>query len=48
MMMGIQYRGGGGGATRPFPRGEGVEELHGYPTVGLRSKVWIRGQKSKK
>jgi len=26
----------------------GTEELRGDPTIGLRSKVWIRGQKLKK
>jgi len=36
---------GGGGATRPFPRDGGVEELHGDPTVRPRLKVWTRGQK---
>jgi len=35
----------GGGATQPFPRNVGVEELHGDPSVGPRSKVWTRGQK---
>jgi len=34
--------GGGGGATRPFPRDGGVEELYGDPTVGPRPKVWTR------
>jgi len=37
-----------GGATRPLPRDESVEELHGDPTVGPRPKVWMRGQKWKK
>jgi len=37
-----------GGAIQPLPRYGGVEELHGDPTVGLRLKVWIRGQKWKK
>jgi len=36
-----------GGATRPLPRDEGVEELHGDPTVGHHPKVWTRGQKWK-
>jgi len=36
-----------GGATRPLPRDVGVKELHGDPTVGLRPKVWTRGQKWK-
>jgi len=40
--------GGGGDATRPFPRNGGVEELHGDLTVGPRPKVWTRGQKWKK
>jgi len=39
---------GGGGATRPLPKAEGVEKLHGDPTVGPRPKVWIRSQKWKK
>jgi len=39
---------GGGGATRPLPRDEGMEELHGGPTVGPRPKVCTRGQKWKK
>jgi len=34
---------GGGGAIRPLPRVEGVEELHGDPTVRPRPKVWTRG-----
>jgi len=40
-----RYGGDGGGGARPLPRDEGVEELHGEPTVGSRPKVWIRGQK---
>jgi len=36
---------GGGSATRSLPRDEGVEELHGDPTVGSRPKVWTIGQK---
>jgi len=40
--------GGGGGATWPFPKDGGVEELHGDPTVGPRLKVWTKGQKWKK
>jgi len=30
----------GGSATRPLPRDEGAEKLHGDPTVGPRPKVW--------
>jgi len=33
-------RGGGGDATRPLPKDEGVEELHGDPTVGPCLKVF--------
>jgi len=29
------HPGGGGGATTPLPRDEGVEELYGDPTVEL-------------
>jgi len=36
---------GGGGATLPLSRDGGVEELHGYPKVGPRPKVWNRGRK---
>jgi len=38
-------KGFGGGATRPLPKDEGVEELYGDLTVGPRPKVWTRGQK---
>jgi len=31
----------GGGVIRPLPRDGGAEELHGNPTDGLRSKVWL-------
>jgi len=41
----LNHGGGGGGATRPFQRDGGVEELHGDPTVRTRPKVWTRGQK---
>jgi len=37
-----------GGVIRPLPRDEGVEELHGDPTVEPHAKVWTRGQKWKK
>jgi len=37
----------GSDATRPLRRDEGVEELHGDPTVRSRPKVWTRGQKWK-
>jgi len=30
---------GGGDTTRPLPRDEGKEELHGDPTVGPHPKV---------
>jgi len=39
---------GGGGTTVPLSSDEGVEELHGDPTVGPRLKIWTRGQKRKK
>jgi len=45
-MAGIS-RSDAGDATRPLPRDEGVEELHGDGTVGHALKVWSRGQKWK-
>jgi len=33
----------GGGATRPLQRKGGSKQIHRDPTVGPRSKVWIRG-----
>jgi len=39
MRIFAQIQSGGAGATRPLPRDEGVEELHGDPTVGPRFKV---------
>jgi len=55
LMPGVQYpawflsnMGRGGGVTRPFPRGGGVEELHRDPTVGPRPKVWNKDKKWKK
>jgi len=37
---------GSGGATRPLSR-DGSVEFFGPPIVGLRPKVWTRGQKWK-
>jgi len=38
----------GGGATRPLPRNGGVQELHGDPTAGPRTKSRTWCQKWKK
>jgi len=44
----IAFHDGVGGATLPFTRDGGVEELHRDLIVRPCPKVWTRGQKWKK